>query len=140
MNEAQEYSFDDIEIGQSKNFQIIVDEALVESFAKVSGDLNPLHMNEEYAKNTKFGKRICHGMLLASFFSRLVGMYLPGVNALYFSQNLNFVNPCYVGDNVTIVGEVIDKSEATKIIKLKTIVKDEQEEILVEGTAQVIVR
>ena len=140
MSEAKEYSFDDIKIGQSKNFQIVINEELVESFAKVSGDFNPLHMNEEYAKNTKFGKRICHGMLLASFFSRLVGMYLPGVNALYFSQNLNFVNPCYVGDNVTIVGEVIDKSEATKIIKLKTIVKDEQEEILVEGTAQVIVR
>ena len=140
MNEAQEYSFDEIKVGQSKNFQIIVNEELIESFAKVSGDFNPLHMNEEYAKNTKFGKRICHGMLLASFFSRLIGMYLPGVNALYFSQNLNFVNPCYVEDKVTIIGEVIDKSEATRIIKLKTIVKDEKERLLIEGTAQVIVR
>ena len=140
MDEAQEYLFDEIKLGQSKNFQIIVDDELVESFAKVSGDFNPLHMDEEYAKNTKFCKRICHGMLLASFFSRLVGMYLPGVNALYFSQNLNFVNPCHIGDNVTVVGEVIDKSEATRIIKLKTIVKNEQEKLLVEGTAQVIVR
>ena len=140
MSEALKYSFEDIKIGQSKDFQIVINEEMVENFAKVSGDFNPLHMNEVYAKETKFGRRICHGMLLASFFSRLVGMYLPGVNALYFSQNLNFVNPCYIGDNVTVSGEVIDKSEATRIIKLKTIVKNEQEKLLVEGTAQVIVR
>lgn len=140
MSKAQEYSFDDIKVGQSKDFQITVNQELLENFAKVSGDFNPLHMNETYAKETKFGRRICHGMLLASFFSRLVGMYLPGVNALYFSQNLSFVNPCYIGDNVTVSGEVIDKSEATRIIKLKTIVKNEQEKLLVEGTAQIIVR
>ena len=140
MTNAQEYSFDDIKIGQNKDFQIVVDEELVENFAKVSGDFNPLHMNEAYAIETKFGRRICHGMLLASFFSRLVGMHLPGINALYFSQNLNFVNPCYIGDNVTVYGEVIDKSEATRIIKLKTMVKNEQEKLLDEGTAQIIVR
>ena len=140
MNEPMKYSFEDIKIGQSKDFQIIVDEKLVDSFAKISGDFNPLHMDNEYAKNTKFGKRICHGMLLASFFSQIIGMYLPGVNALYFSQNLNFVNPCFVGDKVKISGEIIDKSEATRIIKVKTTVKNQQEELVVEGTAQVIVR
>ena len=140
MSEAREYSFNDIRVGQREVFQILIDEELVENFAKVSGDFSPLHMNETYAKETSFSGRICHGMLLASFFSRLVGMYLPGKNALYFSQNLSFVNPCYIGENVTVSGEVTDKSEATRIIKLKTVVKNEQEKLLVEGTAQVLVR
>ena len=140
MSEAREYSFNDIRVGQREVFQILIDGELVENFAKVSGDFSPLHMNEAYAKETRFSGRICHGMLLASFVSRLVGMYLPGKNALYFSQNLSFVNPCYIGENVTVSGEVIDKSEATRIIKLKTVVKNEQEKLLVEGTAQVLVR
>lgn len=140
MNNPLEYSFDKIKVGLSHDFEVIIDEELVEKFANISGDFNPLHMNEAYAKETKFVKRICHGMLLASFFSRLVGMYLPGVNALYFAQKLNFVGPCFIGDKITVYGEVIDKSEATRIIKLKTTIKNQQAELLIEGTAQVLVR
>jgi len=119
MDNPLEYSFDEIKVGLIHNFEVIVDEELIKKFANISGDFSPLHMDEQYAKETKFGKRVVHGMLLASFFSRLIGMYLPGKNALYFSQNLNFVEPCFIGDKVTVQGEVIDKSEATKIIKLK---------------------
>ena len=140
MSSPLEYSFDEIEVGLKHNFEVIIDEELEENFAKISGDFNPLHMDEKYAKETEFGKRVCHGMLLASFFSRLVGMYLPGKNALYFSQNLNFVGPCFIGDKISVQGEVIDKSEATRIIKLKTIIKNQEEKSLIEGTAQVLVR
>ena len=97
-------------------------------------------MNEEYAKETKFKKRICHGMLLGSFFSRLIGMYLPGKKALYFSQNLNFVEPCFINDIVIVNGKLIDKSEATKIIKIETTIKNTTGKVLVEGIAQVLVR
>jgi acyl dehydratase len=97
-------------------------------------------MDEQYAKKTKFGKRVCHGMLLASFFSKLVGMYLPGKNALYFSQNLNFVGPCFIGDKIIVKGEIIDKSESTKMIKIKTTIKNIEGKLLVEGIAQVLVR
>ncbi len=79
-------------------------------------------------------------MLLASFFSRIDGMYLPGKHALYFSQSLNFVNPCFVGEKITVEGEVIDKSIATKIIKLKTRVTNEQGKVLVHGESRVLVR
>jgi len=140
MNRPLEYSFDEMDIGLKHYFEVIIDEELEENFAKISGDFNPLHMDEQYAKETKFGKRVCHGMLLASFFSRLVGMYLPGKNALYFSQDLNFVGPCFIGDKITVQGEVIEKSEATRIIKLKTTIKNQYEKSLVEGTAQVLVR
>ena len=140
MSSPLEYSFDEIEVGLKHNFEVIIDEELEKNFAKISGDFNPLHMDEKYAKETEFGKRVCHGMLLASFFSRLVGMYLPGKNALYFSQNLNFVGPCFIGDKISVHGEVIDKSEATRIISLKTTIKNQEEKSLIEGTAQVLVR
>lgn len=135
-----EYSFDEIKVGLIHNFEVIIDEELIKKFANISGDFNPLHMDEQYAKETKFGKRVVHGMLLASFFSRLVGMYLPGKNALYFSQNLNFVEPCFIGDKIIVQGEIMDKSEATKIIKLKTSIKNKEGKLLVEGTSQVIIR
>ena len=140
MNKELEYSFDEIEIGLEHYFEIIIDEKLVEDFAKISGDFNPLHMDEQFAKKSKFGRRVCHGMLLSSFFSRLVGMYLPGKNALYFSQNLNFTGPCFIGDTVIVKGKVIDKSEATKMIKIETTIKNSVGELLVDGIAQVLVR
>ena len=129
----------DIKIGQKKSFEVVVTESMVDDFAKLSGDNNPLHMDENYAKSNNFKGRVCHGMLLASFFSRLAGMYIPGKNALYFSQSLKFQYPCFVNDRIEIHGEVIDKSLATKIITLKTtIIKDKRQ--IVDGIGKVVVR
>ena len=135
-----EYSFEDLFVGQKANFLKKIDEGLVNNFAKISGDFNPLHMSNEYASTTNFGKRVCHGMLLSSFFSRLVGMYLPGKNALYFSQNLNFVGPCFIGDRIIVKGEVIDKSEAARMIKIETTIKNKEGKFLIKGNAQVMIR
>ena len=141
MNEKiSEYSLNEVEIGFKKKFEIIITEPMLSDFAKLSGDYNPLHMNEEYATSTSFKKRVCSGMFLSTFFSRLVGMYLPGKHALYFSQSLNFVNPCFVGDKITIEGEVTDKSIATKIITIKTTITNESGKRIIDGKAQVIVR
>jgi len=135
-----EYSFDEIEIGMQKSFKIFISEDMLADFAKLSGDDNPLHMNEEYASSTSFKKRVCSGMFLSSFFSRLVGMYLPGKHALHISQSLNFVNPCFIGETITVEGKVIDKSPATKIIKLETTITNESGKRIIDGKAQVIVR
>ena len=135
-----EYSFDEIEIGMQKSFKIFISEDRLDDFAKLSGDDNPLHMNEEYASSTSFKKRVCSGMFLSSFFSRLVGMYLPGKHALHISQSLNFVNPCFIGETITVGGKVIDKSPATKIIKLETTITNESGKRIIDGKAQVIVR
>lgn len=141
MNESpSEYKFDEISIGDKKKFTEKIDESKLQEFAKLSGDFNPLHMNEEYARTTKFKKRVCHGMLLASFFSKLVGMHLPGKNALYFSQDLNFQSPCYLGDQITVEGEVLDKSDSTRIITIKTSIYNQDGSCLVDGTAKVIMR
>ena len=135
-----EYSFVEIEIGMQKSFQVVISEGMLDDFAKLSGDDNPLHMNEEYASSTSFKKRVCSGMFLSSFFSRLVGMYLPGKHALHISQSLNFVNPCFIGEMITVEGKVVDKSPATKIIKLETTITNESGKRIIDGKAQVIVR
>ena len=136
-DELPEYTFDEIEIGLTKQFQITITETMIDDFAKISGDYNPLHMDEKFAQSRDFKNRVCHGMLLGSLFSRLIGMYVPGKYGLYFSQTLNFVNPTIVDDTVTVTGKVISKSESAKIIELKTTIKNSSH-VLVDGKAKVI--
>lgn len=137
MNDPANYSFDELKIGLSESFELQITESMVNDFAKISGDFNPLHMDSKYAESTKFGKKICHGMLLASLFSRLIGMHIPGKKSLYFSQTLNFLEPCYIDDNVIVKGELLDKSMATKILTIKTSISN-SEKCLVDGIAQVM--
>lgn len=137
---CEEYNLSDIKIGQSKKFTIIITELMINKFAELSGDYNPLHMDENYAQTTKFTHRVCHGMLLSSFFSKLVGMHIPGKNALYFSQSLKFLLPCFINDTITVEGKVIDKSTSTQIITIKTTIRNKSEKILVDGEAKVLVR
>ena len=134
-----EYTFDEIDIGLTKEFQITITESMVNNFATISGDFSPIHIDEEYAKSTIFQKRIVHGMLLA-FLSRMQGMYLPGKHALYFSQNLEFHNPCFINDKIKISGIVIDKSESTKILKIESKITNQNDKLLLHGIGKVIVR
>ena len=135
-----ELTFDQIDIGLTKEFDVIITQSLVDDFAKISGDYSPIHMNEEFAKSTKFGRKIVHGMLLASLLSRMVGMYLPGKYALYSSQTLEFHNPCFVGDKITVSSIVNDKSESTKIIKIESKITNNKKDILLYGEGRIIVR
>ena len=139
-NKLAEHTFDEIEMGLTKEFHVIITEQLVNDFAKISGDYSPIHMDEEYAKSTTFEKRVVHGMLLASFLSRVDGMYLPGKHALYFSQTVEFRNPCFIGDKVTVFSKVIDKSDSTKILKIESKITNQDGKILLSGTGRVIVR
>ena len=134
-----ELTFEQIEIGYTKEFQIKVTESLVNDFAKLSGDFSPIHINEDFAKSKKFKGKIVHGMLLASFLSRMVGMYLPGKHALYLSQSLEFHNPCFVNDEITVSSIVNDKSESTKIIKINSKILNNKNEVLLNGTGKIIV-
>jgi len=137
---ANELSFDDIFIGQKESFSKKITESMVDEFSNFSGDLNPLHMNDKYAGSSKFGKRIVHGMLLASFFSQLIGMKLPGKNALYFSQTLNFCSPCYIDDEIQVNGVVTEKSDSIRIITISTSILNGSGTCLIDGVAKVIVR
>ena len=140
INRINELKYDDIFIGQQESFSINITESMVEKFSNLSGDLNPLHMDNEFAELSSFNKRIVHGMLLASFFSQLIGMKLPGKNALYFSQTLNFRSPCYIDDQIEVVGEVIEKSDSTQIITISTTIFNKTKTCLIDGIAKIIVR
>ena len=137
---CEDHKLEEIEIGQKRKFSVKINESLVNEFAKISGDYNPLHMDEQYAKSTKFGKRVCHGMLLGSFFSKMVGMYLPGKNALYFSQTLNFKLPCFINDEVAVEAEVLEKSLSSRMLTIKTAIYNQDGKCLVDGIAKVMVR
>lgn len=132
----QDFSLHDITVGMSASFERTIEEKDVTAFAELSGDYNPLHVNETYAKETKFSKRVVHGMLVASFFSQLVGMHLPGKRCLYLQQTLSFKNPVFIGDTLTISGVVTSKSDSTGILSLKVLIK-KGEEIAIEGEARV---
>ena len=140
INKFNELSYNEISIGQQESFIIKITESMVEKFSNLSGDLNPLHMDNQFAESSSFKKRIVHGMLLASFFSQLIGMKLPGKNALYFSQTLNFRSPCYIDDEIEIVGKVTEKSDSTQIITVSTSIFDKSKTCLIDGIAKIIVR
>ena len=139
-NSLNEYSYDDVFIGQKESFMIKITESMVQTFGNFSGDLNPLHMDTKFAESSSFKKRIVHGMLLSTFFSQLIGMHLPGKNALYFSQTLNFRSPCYIDDEIEVVGEVTEKSDSTKMITVTTSIFNKSKICLIDGVAKIIVR
>jgi len=140
INPLNELSYNDISIGRQESFIIKITESMVEKFSNLSGDLNPLHMDNEFAESSLFKKRIVHGMLLSSFFSQLIGMKLPGKNALYFSQTLNFRSPCYIDDEIKVIGKVIEKSDSTQIITVSTTIFNKSKTCLIDGIAKIIVR
>ncbi len=138
MIQAADLKFSDIEVGAVYQFEKIFSKADVLNFARLTGDFNPLHVDEEFGRNSKFKKNVIHGMLVGGLFSNLVGMHCPGKNCLYISQTLNFKLPLFYDDLLTIKGTVENKHSAVKMVILKTEVLKEGK-VAVEGKAQVIV-
>ena len=139
MSKIAQYSFDDIELGLMKTFRVIITESLTNEFAKITGDFSPIHMEEEYARTTIFKQRISHGMLVGSFFSRLVGMHLPGKNGVLLSYSIKHLLPCFLDQEIVVKGIVMDKSSSTRIITLKATVTDSSGKTLIDGILKVFV-
>ena len=108
------YCFEDLELGMEASVQRTVTEADILAFADVSGDKNPVHLDEAYAAKTMFKGRIAHGMLSASYISAAFGMEMPGPGAIYISQTLNFRAPVRIGDVVTAKVKVVELIAAKK--------------------------
>ena len=100
------YKFEELSIGMSHETVHVISEDDIEKFAEVSGDRNPLHMDEDYAKNTPFGKRIAHGALTASFISGILGNDLPGPGAIFTGLSMRFKRPVYIGSTVIVRAEI----------------------------------
>jgi len=135
---AQFLKYDDIKIGDSDSITKTISESDIYLFAGITGDFNPIHVNEEFGRNSMFGSRIAHGMMVAGFISTVLGTKLPGVNTIYLGQELSFKAPVRIGDTVTATCEVIEKRDAKKIIVLKTTVSDSKGNTVIEGKATIM--
>lgn len=136
---VRERPYEEMEIGETASISKVISEADIVNFAGIIGDFNPLHVNPGYARTTMFGQRIAHGMLTASFISTLVGCCIPGINAVYLSQELKFVRPVFIGDTITATAEVIEKNDAKRRVVLKTDIVNQTGEIVISGKAVVMV-
>ncbi len=129
-------AFEDITVGQRAQFEVVLTPELVDAFAEVSGDMNPLHTEEAYAQSTPFKGRVAHGMLAGAFFSRLIGMCLPGKHSVYLSQSLFFRKPMRIGAEVLVSGEVLHKGESLHTLSMHMRVAEKQSgDVLADGEA-----
>jgi 3-hydroxybutyryl-CoA dehydratase len=111
---------EEIKIGDSAEVLKIISYDMVRAFAKISGDFNPIHLNENYASKSRYKKRIIHGLIATSLFSGLFGTKLPGEGCVYMSQNIVFKRPIYIGDSVTARVEVVAIDKKKKILLFST--------------------
>lgn len=126
----------EIKNGDIYSFNKKISEDDVLKFAEITGDHNPLHVDKNFGKKSKFKRNLVHGMLAGSLFSTLVGMYCPGKNALYLSQTLSFKFPIFYGDVVIVRGTVMAKNDSINLINLRTeIIKNKK--VCISGEAKI---
>lgn len=138
MSELTNFPYADIELGQTATYSKPVGEQEVLLFAAVSGDINPLHLDPEYARTTPFGERIAHGMLTGGLVSAAIAMKLPGPGTIYRSQSLRFRAPVKLGDTLTVQLEVTEKSDRGPSVTLDCKVFNQHDKLVASGTADVI--
>lgn len=130
-------SYDEIEIGTRASFRRKLTEDDIDEFARLSGDVSPLHTDQHYASGTIYKERLVHGMFLASLVSCLIGMHLPGRRSVCLSQEFDFVQPVYAGEEVEVIGEVKRKQDATQTLVIRTEIVALPERVAVRGKAMV---
>lgn len=130
MNENKKYE------GKSASFTKTISESDVYLFGGITGDLNPMHINENYASQTQFEGRIVHGVFMLGLISNVIGMQLPGPGTIYMSQTANFLKPVKIGETITavvVVAEVLNSSKG--VLKLNTNILNEKDDVVVRGEA-----
>ncbi len=133
----QDTSLKKISVGQSSQRSTTITSSMIEDFAKISGDYNPVHLDDEYAASTRFGQRIAHGMLLPGLISAILANDLPGPGTIYLEQTISFKAPVFIGDTVIVsveCKEVLEKSR----VSFKTTVAKSDGTIVMDGEALVI--
>lgn len=129
---------EEIEIGMSVSYSQTITDSDIKSFAGLSGDRNPVHLDENYAKNSRFKNRIAHGMMTASYFSALFGTKIPGEGCVYTHQSLNFKRPVYINDTVEAIVTVTEVDIEKRKVRFKTVCKVDNK-IVTDGEAELYV-
>jgi|TARA_B100000795_G_scaffold215766_1_gene169638 3-hydroxybutyryl-CoA dehydratase len=114
-----EYKLSNIKIGLEESFSVVIDSSKLDKFLDISNDLNPLHVDNSYAKEKGFDGRVVYGLLTASFYSTLVGVYLPGKYCILQSIDTQFLKPVYIGETLTIAGKISYINAAYKQIEIQ---------------------
>ena len=135
-----DYRWDDLVLGMSAQFDVELAPGLMSAFANLSGDMNPLHMDEEFAQESGFSGRVVFGMLTSAFYSRLVGVYLPGMRALLDGIDLEFKSPAYIGDRLTVSGEVAFLNDAYHRMEIKARIRNAAGKLISKATIRVGVK
>ena len=130
------YYFKDISLGQTAEYEKQVTDEDVRKFADISGDYNPIHLDDEFAKDSMFGARIAHGILTASHISAVIGYIFPGPGWIYLGQSLQFRAPVKIGDTVHTAVEVTDTAAEKNIVDLSTVCKV-GDTVVLKGTATI---
>ncbi len=138
MGQLTGYTYEEISLGQTASFSKQVEEIDIQMFSAVSGDVNPVHLDETFAAGTMFGGRIAHGMLTGAIISAALAMELPGPGTIYLGQTLRFLRPVRIGDRIAVHLEVTAKRDDKKIITLACEVTNQDGKPVASGEAQVM--
>jgi len=125
-------------IGEEATLTKTIADEEIRTFAQISGDNNPIHVNEDYARGTMFGGRIAHGMLVAGLISAVLGNKLPGPGSIYMNQELRFLAPVRPGESITARAQVTEWDEAKGRVKLLTEVTNQKGEVVISGEARLV--
>lgn len=139
-NKVNEYSISDLTIGQTEEFTVTITEKMQDMFKEITGDINPLHLDQDFARFKGYSDRLVYGMLTASFFSTLVGVYLPGKHCLFRECNVQWPNPVYPGDVLTVAGRIIEVNLDLKIVVIKAEIRNQVNKKVARAKLQVEVR
>jgi 3-hydroxybutyryl-CoA dehydratase len=120
------YAWSDLTLGMRAQFEAVVTEASMAAFAKISGDHNPLHMDDEFARAGGFPGRVAFGMLTSSFYSQLVGHHLPGRWALLHGMDIDLKTPAFIGDTLIVSGEIVHLNDAYRRVEIKASIVNAQ--------------
>ena len=138
MEYLSNFTFDELEVGQTAQFSETLEERHLILFAAVSGDVNPVHLDEEFAQGTQFKGRIAHGMWSASLISAAIATQMPGPGSIYLGQNLSFKRPVKLGDTLTVNLTINEKIDRKKQVVIDCIVKNQSGKVVLSGDARVV--
>lgn len=134
----QRLSIKQLAVGQSYEARFAITNELVERFAEVTGDHNPIHLNEDYAAKSIFKQRVAHGMLPAGLLSGVIGCHFPGVGTIYLSQTLKFIKPVFIGDQITMRLTILEIINEKNRVRLETLLTNQKGEAVIAGEALVM--
>ena len=126
-------SIDKLQVGDAAEFAKTVSETDIYLYAGITGDFNPAHVNENYAKNTFFKTRIAHGMLTAGFISAIIANQMPGPGTIYLKQELSFLAPVHIGDTITARVEILELNTEKNRVRLKTTCSNQDGVTVLDG-------